>query len=110
MDINIYYLRLLKWFKPHSLDSIVYSLQNKDETYCIKLNVFYNALETYTLLVTSYDMSKVVYEENEFLEVCKSQNIGIIKDILVIFEKYLRSNGYKGKVQIAQILEYFSED
>lgn len=102
---NIYYSELQKWFKSYSLDGIAYSLTNKDPKYTIRINVFHNALNTYTFSVTSDDMSKVIYDTQEFQEVCKSRNIGIIKDMAVIFEKYLFSKGYRGKVQIAQILD-----
>lgn len=105
MDINIYYLELEKWFKRYSLDGIAFTLNNNDPDYVIRLHVFKNALKTYTLLVTSYEMSRVVYDNKEFQEVCESQNIGVIKDILVMFEKYIRSKGYRGNVEIAQILD-----
>lgn len=105
MDINIYRLELLKWFQDHSLDSIIFILKNKEPEYCIGLNVFYNAMKTYTFSVTSYDMSRVIYDKEEFQEVCTSQNIGLIKDMLVTFEQYIRSKGYKGNVEIAQILD-----
>lgn len=62
-------------------------------------------MKTYTFSVTSYEMSRVIYDNKEFQEVCISQNIGLIKDMLVIFEQYIRSKGYKGNVEIAQILD-----
>lgn len=105
MDINMHQLVLEKWFKGYSLASIITTLKDKEPEYTIRLNVFYNALKTYTFSVTSYDMSRVISNTKEFQEVCKSQNIGLIKDMLVIFEQYIRSKGYKGNVEIAEILE-----
>ena len=102
MSLDFYEVELQNWFKLNRLKEIVSYMVHFNTDF--NVSVFLNAGKTYSFYVSTGHYGDNITSTPEFQDVCKKQNLGIIKEVILILTKYLRQNGFDADLKIGNIL------
>ena len=102
MGLDFCELELQNWFNVSRLQQIVsYMVHFNDE---FTVSVYLNGGGTYSFYVSNGYYGDHINSTPEFQYACNTKNLGIIKEVILIFRKYLRQNGFDGELKIDNIL------
>lgn len=102
MDLNFCEAELQAWLERDSMkDMVRYMLHfNTDFT----LTIFRNGGGSYSFYLSNGQYGDLIKTTPEFQHACEKQNLGIIKETILMFTKYLRQKGFGGELKIGQLL------
>lgn len=102
MAIDYSEIELQNWFSIKHLQQIVSYMVHFNTDF--NVTVFRNGGGTYSFYVSNGYYGDNIKSTDEFQHVCKTQNVGIIKEVILTLKQYLRQNGFDGELKIGQLL------